>query len=136
MSSQNIRIPMHTVLPLARVITVLSLLALLLAATALHAQANRAQLSEALGIDLPPAVIPVEKEITALDLQAGRIYLDEEGFSLALFVEGDRDLNVPLLPAGVDLKTLSIGDKVLVETDGTAPSSSHYPLVISIAKVR
>ena len=98
------------------------------------AQIDRYSLSEELGVDLVPMALPTEMEITGLDLSGGRIYLDEEGYSIALFLRGESGLEQPQLETSVDLQSLTVGDLVIVETDGTAPSAQHYPYIIAIAR--
>ena len=104
--------------------------------SASHAQTKREQLGALLDIDMPQAEVePVAKQITRLDLPAGRIYLDNEGFSLALMLDDvARSSSLPRLEAMVDLATLKVGDVVLVDVDGTAPTQTHYPFVLWIGK--
>lgn len=98
------------------------------------AQTDRYALGEALDIDLLPVALPSEMEITALNLAAGRVYMDGEGYSIELFLRGEAGLEESRLHSPFDLQELEVGDRVVVETDGTAPTSGHYPFVIAIGR--
>lgn len=109
-------------------------LMLLMMASGALAQVDRAELGRALELDLLPVAMPSEMEVTGLNLDSGIVYLDEESYSLELLVDGASLLESPRLTAGFDLESLQIGERVIVETDGTAPSDTHAPLIIAIRR--
>lgn len=112
-----------------------ALIAVLLSLASLSfGQVDRAALGQSLDMDLPPASLAVEMEVTGLEAASGTIYLDEEAYSLDLFREGASLLEAPRLQAGFDLETLRVGERVIVETDGTEPSDTHTPFIIAIRR--
>jgi hypothetical protein len=112
---------------------VVGIVSLLLASSA-FTQVDRSELGRALNLDLLPVAMASEKEVTGIDLDSGTLSLDDEKFSLRLFTEGESLLEGPPLQSSIDLKSLRVGERVIVETDGTAPSDTHIPHITAIRR--
>jgi len=98
------------------------------------AQADFDSRNDGLDQDYAPFPIPELREVTRLDLAAGMIFLDGEGFSVADLLEADEASDVAGSHRPLYLRSLRRGERVIVETDGTAPSPSHVPRVFSIRR--
>ncbi len=107
---------------------------LLLMASGSFAQVDSTESERTLEPDMLPVIVPFEMEVTGLDLDAGIIYLNNDGYSLEMLNRVNNRLEASRRQATFDLKRLRIGDRVIVETDGTAPSDSRMPFITAIRK--
>lgn len=96
------------------------------------AQINSTDEATSLEPDVLPVIVPFEMEVTGLDLDAGVIYLNGDGYSLEVLKGTNNRAESSRNRMNLDLKLLRIGERVIVETDGTAPSDTRLPFITSI----
>ena len=98
------------------------------------AQVDFESSAEGLDQDYAPFPLPELREVTRVDLAAGMIFLDGEAFSIADLLEQDQALDLTDSKQNVDFQSLRRGERVIVKTDGTAPSPSNVPRVLSVRR--